>query len=94
MVLNPLDSVQALYITDNIPKAVNNVNFTRIAITGGIVAVQYVAVFIKSQQVLTKCVYEAESNSLYVSLFKNGTSYHKWGTIDNTTSKFLFLSLT
>ena len=94
MVLNPLDAVQAQYITDNIPKAVNNVNLTRIAITGGIVVVLCVAVFIKSQQVLTQGVYEAESNSLYVSLFKKGTSYHKWGTIDNTTSKFLFLFLT
>ena len=69
MMLNPLYAVQAQYCTDHIPKAVNNVNITRVAITGGIVAVLCVAVIIKSQTVLTQCVYEAESNSLYVSLF-------------------------
>ena len=92
--LNSLDAVQALYSTDDITKAVNNVNLTRIAITGGIVAVLCVAVFIKSQQVLTQGVYEAESNSLYVSLFKKRASYHKRATIDNITSTFLFLSST
>ena len=53
--LNPLDAVQALYITDNIPKVVSNVNLTGIAITGGTVVVLCVAVFIKSQPVLTQC---------------------------------------
>ena len=67
--LNSLDAVQALYSTDDMTKAVNNVNLTRIAITGGIVVVLCVAVSIKSQPVLTQGVYEAESNSLYVSLF-------------------------
>ena len=60
MVLNPLDAIQAQYSTDNIPIAVNNVNLT--AITGDIVVVLYVAVFIKSQPILTQCVYENESN--------------------------------
>ena len=55
--LNPLDAVQAQYSTDDIPKAVNNVNLTKIAITGGIVAVLCVAVCIKRQQVLTQCIY-------------------------------------
>ena len=74
MVLNPLDAVQAQYSTDDIPKAVNNVNLTRIAITGGIVVVLFVAVFIKSQPILTQCVYENESNLQQATTF-----YHcKW----------------
>ena len=60
--LNPLDVVQAQYSTDDIPKAVNNVNLTGIAITGGTVVVLCVTVFIKSQPLLTRCVYENESN--------------------------------
>ena len=62
MKLNPLYAVQAQHSTDDIPKAVNNVHLTRIAITGGIVVVLCVAVFIKSQPVFTQCVYENESN--------------------------------
>ena len=53
--LNPLDAVHAQYSTDDIPKAVNHVNLTRIAITGGTVVVLCVAVFIKSQPVVTQC---------------------------------------
>ena len=50
--LNPLDAVQAQYSIDDIPKAVNNVNLTRMAITVGTVVVLCVTVFIKSQLVL------------------------------------------
>ena len=67
MVLNPLDAVQAQYSTDDIPKAVSNVNLTRITITGGIVVVLCVALFIKSQPALTE--YEAESNPTFLDLF-------------------------
>ena len=66
MVLNPLDAIQAQYSTDVTPKAVNNVNLTRITITGGIVVVLCVALFIKSQLVLNM-YYEAESNPINIS---------------------------
>ena len=56
MVPNPLNAAQSLS-TDDIPKTVNNVNLTRIAITGGIVVVLCVTVFIKLQEVLTQSVY-------------------------------------
>ena len=45
--LIPLDAAQAKYSTDNIPKAVNNVNLNRIAITFGFAVVLCVTVFIK-----------------------------------------------
>ena len=52
VLLNPLDALQVQYSTDDIPKAVNNVNLTRIAITGGIRVVLCAIVFIKLQLVL------------------------------------------
>ena len=54
-------------------------HFTKIAITGEIVVVLYVTVFIKSQQVLTQGVYEAESSSFYHGIecefIKKGTYF-------------------
>ena len=61
--LIPLDAAQAKYSTDNIQKAVNNVNLNRIAITFGFAVVLCVIVFIRLQPVFTLCVNEAESYS-------------------------------
>ena len=67
--LIPLDAAQAKYSTDNIPKAVNNVNLNRIAITFGFAVVLCVNVFIKLQPLLTQCVNEGESNSFSYIIF-------------------------
>ena len=61
MVLNPLDAIQAQYSTADIPKAMNNVNLTRISITGGFVVVLCGCSYYKSQPVLTQCVHENEN---------------------------------